>query len=44
MDNKKGFLVLGLGLALMGLGAYRGEMAVVIRKAVSICFECIGLG
>jgi len=44
MSNKKGLVALALGLVLMGLGVYRGEMAVVIRKAVSICLECIGLG
>lgn len=33
-----------LGLAMMGFGAYRGEMAVVLAKAVKICLECIGIG
>lgn len=33
-----------LGLAMMGFGLYRGEMAVVFKKAVSICLECIGIG
>lgn len=25
-------------------GVYRGEVSVVLNKAVNICFECIGLG
>lgn len=33
-----------LGLAMMGFGIYRGELAVVFKKAVSICLECIGIG
>lgn len=25
-------------------GVYRGEVSVVLNKAVNICLECIGLG
>lgn len=32
------------GLAMMGFGICRGEMAVVMEKAVNICMECIGIG
>lgn len=33
-----------LGLAMMGYGICRGEMAVVFAKATKICLECIGIG
>ncbi len=32
------------GLGLMAFGIARGEMAVVLKKAVNICLECIGIG
>lgn len=48
---KKGFrgklipaLLAVTGVLLMTVGVYRGEMAVVLRKAVAICLECIGIG
>lgn len=31
-------------LAFIAYGIFRGEMAVVLNKAVHICLECIGLG
>lgn len=49
MDGTKapgwaGLLVAFGGLAFMLFGIYRGEMAVVLTKAVNICLECIGIG
>jgi len=31
-------------LAALMLGLYRGEVAVILRKATLICLECIGIG
>lgn len=33
-----------IGLVMMGFGIYRGEMPVVLEKAINICMECIGIG
>jgi len=30
-------------LAFIVAGVFRGEAAVVLQKAINICFECIGL-
>lgn len=37
-------LLILLGLIMMAVGAWRGEAAVVLQKAVNICLECIGIG
>ncbi len=44
--NKKltAVLVIVLASAVMLFGIYRGEVAVVLKKAVNICMECIGIG
>ena len=39
-----GILIAVLGAIMMGFGIYRGEMAVVLEKAINICLECIGIG
>lgn len=33
-----------LGIAFLLLGIFRGEAEVVLRKAITICMECIGIG
>lgn len=39
-----GYAAAFTGLGLMLLGVCRGEMAVVLKKAVNICLECVGIG
>ncbi len=39
-----GIYVAILGLVLMVFGSWRGEMPVVLEKAINICMECIGIG
>ncbi|MDO5040502.1 MAG: CD1871A family CXXC motif-containing protein [Peptoniphilus sp.] len=41
--RKFGRAFLILGIVLLALGIYRGEMVTVFRKAVVICLECIGI-
>lgn len=33
-----------LGILFLGIGAAQGQFAVIWRKAVMICLECIGIG
>lgn len=48
MDRtKKRLLQIGLlvlAIALLGVGIWRGEVTLVLNKAINICLECIGLG
>ena len=42
--SRAGILAAAAGLVMMAVGISRGEMAVVLEKAVNICMECIGIG
>jgi hypothetical protein len=47
--GKRGLLIVQASLVLLGagliaLGIHRGELTEIMRKAVVICLECIGIG
>lgn len=44
MNEKARYLLLLMSFALIGMGIYRGEVVEVLRKAINICLECIGIG
>lgn len=41
---RAGIVIAVLGLLVMGFGICRGEMVVVLEKAINICMECVGIG
>lgn len=42
--NKQRLLVLVAGIFCLGYGIYTKEYIRVMRKAITICLECIGIG
>ena len=38
------FALVALGIAMMYIGAQRGEALIVLNKAIRVCMECIGIG
>lgn len=49
--NKKNYLLYGARLAIFIVstsfiiyGVQRGEAGIVLKKAIKICLECIGIG
>lgn len=39
-----GIAAAAIGTGMMAYGIFRGEMEVVLTKAINICLECIGIG
>ena len=37
-------VLLAAGAAMVCYGAWRGEAAAVLSKAIKLCFECVGIG
>lgn len=37
-------LLIALSIGMMTYGAYRGEAVAVLKKAIVLCLECIGIG
>ena len=37
-------LLVMIGVAMMYIGAQRGEALIVLNKAIKVCMECIGIG
>lgn len=46
LRNKRRAWILGVltGVLFLGAGAFQGQLAVIWRKAVMVCLECIGIG
>ena len=42
--NRLSLLLMGIGAALVALGAALGQPAIVMAKAVRVCLECVGIG
>lgn len=42
--NKTSFLLLGLAVAMIAAGVFRGEAQTVLDKAINLCLECVGIG
>lgn len=36
--------IIAVGILFVIYGIHRGEIDVVLRKAVNVCLECIGIG
>lgn len=42
--SKIGVCLWMLSIVFITFGIYRGEVSTMFQKAISICFECIGIG
>jgi len=44
MNKISRFAFLSLGIILIALGIWRGELVEIMQKGAVICLECIGIG
>lgn len=42
--EKVKYLLLSIGIGFIIIGVFRNETSVVLKKAINICLECIGVG
>ena len=42
--NHIAYGLLAIGILFIAIGVFRGEAEGVLRQAVNICLECIGIG
>lgn len=42
--RKLRWVILAIALLFVLLGIFRGDVAMVFRKAATLCLECIGIG
>lgn len=42
--NRCAWALAAMGVLFVCVGFLRGENAVILRKAINICMECIGIG
>jgi len=44
MKNRLSYFLLMISAVMIGIGIHRNEMTIVLKKAINICLECIGVG
>jgi len=44
MKNRLSYFMLLISSVMIGIGIHRNEMTIVLKKAINICLECIGVG
>ena len=48
MNRNKNYVIQGMilfiAVCMILYGVWRGEVSIVLNKAINICLECIGLG
>lgn len=44
MKNKLPVILFLSAIALIGAGAFRGEVLEVLNKGINLCLECVGIG